>query len=346
MNTHAIALNTRDDQHVRFECGEAETLLDAAARASIVLPSECKSGGCGACRVTCRDGDTATDPCSDEALPPEARRRGDILLCRTRPRSPLTLDAPFDHGAIGFFRVPLRAAAIAEIEDIGGNVRRLVLQLTDDDDLGCAAAFEPGQFMELDVPGQGLRRAYSLANTGNWDGRLEFLVRLHPAGRFSTWLRTTARIGDPVQVHGPQGRFTLREESLRPRYLVAGGTGIAPMLSMLRHMAELQDTTPAHVFFGVNRVEDLFALDSLERLQADLPGLGVTICVWQADSGWRGFAGTPVDALRERLARRDANADIYVCGPPQLIHAAEATARAAGIPDVQVFGEIFVPAAL
>lgn len=344
MSTHSIDLATRDDRHVRFECGETETLLEAADRVSIVLPSACKSGGCGACRVTCRDGDIASDPCSDEALPPEARQRGDILLCRTRPRSALTLDAPFDHAAIGFVAIPLREATVAELEDVGGNVRRLVLQLADDDALGCAAQFAPGQFMEIDVPGQGLRRAYSLANTSNWDGRLEFLVRLHPAGRFSAWVRDGARIGARVQVRGPQGRFTLREGSLRPRYLVAGGTGIAPMLSMLRHMAEMQDATPAHVFFGVNRVEDVFALDSLERLRADLPGLAVTTCVWQAGADWAGFAGTPADALRERLAQGDASPDIYVCGPPALIRAAEAASLAAGVPQAQLFSEVFRPA--
>jgi NAD(P)H-flavin reductase/ferredoxin len=345
MSTFDIDLTTSDDQHVRFACGTAETLLEAAARASIVLPSECKSGGCGACRVTCRSGDTETGTCSDEALPPAARARGDILLCRTQPRSALSLVAPFDHAAISFVTIPVRDAAVVAIEDVGGSVRRLVLQLAADDVLGAAAEFEPGQFMEVDVAGQGLRRAYSLANTGNWEGRLEFLVRRQPGGRFSAWLWDMAAIGDGVVVRGPQGRFTLRETSLRPRILVAGGTGLAPMLSMLRHMAEFQDVTPVQVFFGVNRRDDLFALDTLEGLRAELPGLGVTPCVWEADPAWRGFVGTPVDALRHHLAVGAASPDVYLCGPPGLLRAAQAATRAAGVPDAQVFSEAFVAAA-
>jgi ferredoxin-NADP reductase/ferredoxin len=349
MTMHSIALTTRDHRTVAFDCGEGETLLDAAARASIVLPSECKGGGCGACRVTRRSGDVTIGTCSEEALPPAERERGGVLLCRTQPRSALALDAPFDHADILFGTIPVRDAEVVAIDDVGGNVRRLVLQLVADDELGSAAQFAPGQFMEIDVPGQGvdggaLRRAYSLANTANWDGRLDFLVRLHPAGRFSGWLRERARIGDHVQVRGPQGRFTLHETSIRPRVLVAGGTGIAPILSMLHHMAELQDTTPVHVLFGVNRTSELFGLECLERLRSELPGLVVTHCVWEFDPAWQGFIGTPVDALRSRLAEGGTRPDVYLCGPPALISAATEASREGGVPDSLVFSEAFVAA--
>ena len=205
------------------------------------------------------------------------------------------------------------------------------------------AEFEPGQFMELEVPGQDIKRAYSLANTGNWEGRLEFLIRLQPGGLFSTWLREQAAVGQTLIVHGPKGAFGLHESGLRPRWFVAGGTGLAPMLSMLRRMAEFQEPHPARLYFGANRAEDLFCQTELEALQAELPQLQVIYCVWKPEDNWQGFCGTPVDALAQDLADAVVLPDIYLCGPPALIDAAEAAARAKGVPDQQVLSERFLP---
>ncbi|CAH2602235.1 Methane monooxygenase component C [Rhodovastum atsumiense] len=344
MTQHQVDLLTRDGQSVRFDCAEDETLLDGAARASIFLPSVCRNGSCGACRVTRTGGEAVLDSCSDEALPTAARARGEVLLCRTRPLGDLALAAPFDHAAIQFEPVPVRNATVLACEDVGGATRRLLLGLEDDPAFGRAATFAPGQFMELGVPGTSLVRAYSLANTTNWDGHLEFLIRLQPGGRFSSWLRDAARPGERLLVRGPLGAFTLREGSLLPRFMVAGGTGLAPMLSMLRYLAECGDMTPTHLFFGVNRFEDLFGQDLLAELNQSLPALTVTPCVWQADPCWNGFVGTPVDALRGVLAHVPGGAEIYLCGPPGLVRAAEDAATQAGVPAEHIFSERFTPA--
>ncbi|TAN50648.1 MAG: oxidoreductase, partial [Methylococcaceae bacterium] len=203
---------------------------------------------------------------------------------------------------------------------------------------------EPGQFMELEVPEQAIKRAYSLANTGNWEGKLEFLIRLQPGGRFSTWLKDQAQPGQSLRVHGPQGAFGLSESGLRPRWFVAGGTGLAPMLSMLRRMAELQEPHPARLYFGANRAEEFFCLPELQALQAELPQLQLILCVWKPEADWQGFRGTPVDALRKDLAEAGVSPDIYLCGPPALIDAAETAARALGVPDRQIISERFLPA--
>jgi ferredoxin-NADP reductase len=225
---------------------------------------------------------------------------------------------------------------------VGENTLRLELHLTPNED-GSLAEFEPGQFMELEVPGQDIKRAYSLSNIGNWEGRLEFLIRLQPGGLFSTWLREQAAVGQTLIVHGPKGAFGLSESGLRPRWFVAGGTGLAPMLSMLRRMAEFQEPHPARLYFGANRAEELFCQAELQALQAELPQLQVIYCVWKAEANWQGFCGTPVDALAQDLADASVLPDIYLCGPPALIDAAEAAAGAKGVPDKQVFSERFLP---
>lgn len=343
MITHTIELTTRDGEQISFDCAEDQNLLDAAATVHILLPSQCKQGNCGACHATAISGDFELGEHNPDALPKDGDGHGSLLMCRTYPRSPLRIAAPYDHNRLLFEAIPRREAEIAELTMVGENTVRLVLHQLPDADDGCTAQFESGQFMELEIPGSDVKRAYSLANTGNWEGRLEFLIRLQPNGRFSTFLKERARPGEKLFAHGPQGAFGLQETGLRPRWFVAGGTGLAPLLSMLRRMADWQEPHETRLFFGVNRETELFALTELEELKSALPQLRVEICVWKPAGAWQGFIGTPVDALRRDLAKVQTMPDIYLCGPPALIDSAEATARELGIGESQIFSERFLP---
>jgi len=339
---YKINLVTRDGVSLAFDAEQTETLLEAAAKAAIFLPAVCREGGCGACRVTRTAGVVALGPYNKTALTDAERDAGDILLCRARACSDLELVAPFDRAAVGFTTIPERSARIVEIS-AGRGATRLVLQLEDDPALGRAAEFLPGQFMELSIPNTPIKRAYSLANTPNWDGALEFLIRSQPGGAFSAFLAEQAKIGDLLGVRGPQGSFTINEASRASRWFVAGGTGLAPILSMLRHMVEFGDASECRLFFGVNREEELFALAAIEELTKALPALQTTICVWTPQPGWPGFAGTPVEALTQALAACPARPDIYICGPPALIDAARAAALAGGVARERILSEQFSP---
>ncbi|KVS45287.1 2Fe-2S iron-sulfur cluster binding domain-containing protein [Burkholderia ubonensis] len=337
--TYQIEITTRDGQPFGFACEDGQDLLTAAAEAGITLPSQCRRGSCGACHATIADGDYDLQAHSIDALP--AGQPGAILMCRTTPRSDLRVVAPYDHAKVLLQPVPVRIARIAVLDTIADQTMRVELQVEPDDVNGSAVEFEAGQFAELEVPGSGVRRPFSLANTSNWEGRLEFLIRLRPDGWFSTYLRERAQPGDPLTVRAPMGGFGLFAESLRPRWFVAGGTGLAPILSMLRRMAEYQEMIDARLFFGVNRQSELFMLDALQQLQADLPQLKVDLCVWHPRDDWSGFRGTPVDALSAALAGTGVRPDIYVCGPPALVRGVQAVAVAAGVPDAQFASERF-----
>lgn len=339
-----VNLVTRDGASIEFEADSTDTLLDAAAKANIFLPAVCREGGCGTCRVTRKAGIVSFGPHSKSALTDADRAAGDILLCRSKAFSDLDLSAPFDRAAVGFSPVPERGARVTGIAPAGAGAIRLVLQYEDDPAHGRAAEFVPGQFMELTLPGTSITRAYSLANTPNWDGTLEFLIRLHPQGAFSSYLKDSAKIGDLLLVKGPQGSFTADEASQSPRWFVAGGTGVAPMLSMLRQMREVGDVRDCRLYFGVNKEEELFALDVLEELSATLTRLNATICVWKPETNWSGFVGTPAEALTVALADGATRPDIYVCGPPALIEATEAIALAGGVSHSRIFSEQFSPA--
>lgn len=336
--SHHLRLTTRDGVVLETECTPDQTVLEAAEAAGHGLPAQCRQGACGACHAQVRFGDFLLGEHSPEALPQEA---GAVLLCRTQACSDLNIDLPYEACRILSAHIPERSAVITALEPAAQRTIRLELMLEADPELGSAAQFEPGQFMELISP-TGIRRAYSLANTGNWDGRLEFFIRLHADGQFSEFL-TLAQPGDRLRVRGPMGAFGLDAASLRPRWFVGGGTGLAPLLSMLRTMAEFQDAQPARLFYGANCRSELFALDALETLRQDLPQMQLDLCLVQADAEWTGLIGTPVHALSKALLQAGGLPDLYVCGPPAMIDAVEAVARNAGLLPEQVHCERFLP---
>ncbi|HEX5595838.1 MAG TPA: 2Fe-2S iron-sulfur cluster binding domain-containing protein [Micromonosporaceae bacterium] len=340
--THPVTLVAADGQRVAFECGPDQSVLEAAAAAGATLPASCRQGTCGSCHAAVLDGGYELGACSPLALPPNQRRPGDVLLCRTFPQSPLSVALPYASSRILYGGIPVRDAVITAMETVARDTVRLELSLNSDGATGLDCQFDPGQFMELQLPGQDVKRAYSLANTGNWDGRLEFYIRLRPDGLFSTYLREQARPGQPITVHGPQGAFGLHETGLRPRWFVAGGTGLTPLLSMLRHMAEWQEPQPARLFFGVNEEEDVFGVAELDAVAAELPDFTYEICVWRPGPSWPGQPTNPAEAVAAELSATPVKPDIYLCGPPPLVDAVAGVATAAGVPAEQIFHERFL----
>jgi ferredoxin-NADP reductase/ferredoxin len=335
-----ITLRTRDGAEHAISCDPGATVLAAAETAGLFLPAVCREGTCGACHAQVKAGDYRMGDIAANLLPPAP---GAVLLCRCTPQSDIVVDLPYADGAIPRHAPVARPATIEQLVPAGSGAVSLTLAFTPDPALGSAADFIPGQYMELTLPGTGICRAYSLSNLPNWDGRLEFLIRLQPGGAFSTWLGTRARVGDVIETRGPLGHFVLDEASLRPRVLVGGGCGFAPLLSMLRHLADLGDTQPTTLVFGVNRESELFAADAIDELRDVLPQLRVLYSVWQPEGGWTGFTGTAAEALDHVLGEADTTPDIYVCGPPRLMEAVNAVAAARGVPPERVFAENVQP---
>ncbi|WP_291345290.1 FAD-binding oxidoreductase, partial [Acidiphilium sp. 20-67-58] len=232
-----------------------------------------------------------------------------------------------------------REAVIENLAPAGAGAMAVTLRYTPHESFGQAADFVPGQYMELAIPGTNIRRAYSMANLPNWDGRFEFLIRLQKNGAFSTYLAEQAKIGDMLITRGPLGQFVLDDASMRPRCLIGGGCGFAPVLSMLRHLADFQDTQPTHLIFGANREEELFAAGDIDSLRSALPQLGVTLAVWRPEAAWTGFTGTAADAFVQYLETSTQTPDVYVCGPPRLLEAVLAVAHERNIPPERIIAE-------
>jgi ferredoxin-NADP reductase/ferredoxin len=339
--SYAITLTTQDGQQISFSCEPGQSVLEAAENGGFFLPALCNAGSCGSCLGKCASGDYHLGSYSPNLLPPNHQQTGDVLFCRTYPDSDLTLATFYTSAQIRSSRQSAREATISRVELIAERTMLLVLQLLPDEQQSLAFEFEPGQFVELEVPELALKRAYSIANTPNWDGKLEFLIRLQPHGQFSTYLQETAKVGQQMLVSGASGHFGLQTQSLNPRCFVAGGTGLAPFLSILRRMAEWGENHPTVLFLGVNNEREIFYPAELTALQQAISQLQVEICVWQASDAWTGFKGTPADALKAHLEKTDVLPDVFLCGPPLLVEAATAIALAAGVKQEQIFCESF-----
>ena len=331
-----ITLRTRDGAEHDLCCNSGVTVLVSAEAAGLFLPAVCRNGTCGACHARVSDGEYELGEVAPDVLPTEA---GAVLLCRCTPLTDIIVDLPYADGAIPRQAPVTRPATIERIVPAGGGAVWLTLTFTPDAALGSAVDFIPGQYMELTAPGTDIRRAYSLANLPNWDGRLDFLIRLQPGGAFSTWLAEKARAGDVLETRGPLGHFTLDEASIRPRVLVAGGCGLAPLLSILRRLESLADTEPTTLIVGVNRESEFFANKAIEDLRDALPTLRVEYALWKPEGAWGGFVGTAAEALDKALSETGDTPDVYVCGPPNLMEAARVVAAARRVPPERIFAE-------
>jgi ferredoxin-NADP reductase/ferredoxin len=341
MHMPNITLLTRDGVRFEFPCAQSDYILDAAASANLYLPAICHEGSCGACHAHVSQGHYALGQIGNGVLVDAPS--GGVLLCRCRPESDLVIDVPYPQADVHHQQIPRREATIVSLTPAGSSAVVVTLSLAPDPVFGTAADFTPGQYMEVWIPGTTICRAYSLANLPNWDGRLEFLIRLHKGGAFSTYLAERARPGDRLQVRGPLGRFMLDETSARPRCLIGGGCGFGPILSMLRHLADLQDTRPTTLIFAANREDELFGAEAIHELQSALPKLKVMVVVWHPQGSWSGLTGTAADAFAASLANAAELPDVYVCGPPALLESVRAVAKLRGISPTRIFAEQVQP---
>lgn len=345
--THA--LTTADGQHIELrqtmtpDGAPDRSIIEAAEDAGMLLPSSCRAGNCGACHAHAEGRYTLGDH-ARTVLDDDAAAAGDVLLCRTYAHGPLTITLPYERSRIISGRIPEHTATVTAIEQVADDTVHLVLDLGPDDQGAMGCEFDPGQFLELTIPGTTTRRSYSLANSPNWDGTAELFIKLREGGEFSRFLRGVEP-GQKLAVRGPQGAFGVRDTGIRPRWFIAGGTGLSPLLSMLHLMAEWGEHHPARLWFGVQTETEIFGTDVMDALARRLPGFRYDVVVGHPSAGWQGLVGTPLNGLADELAEVDAAPDIYVCGPPGMVAATKRIAAESGLPAERVVAENFAPSA-
>ncbi len=295
-----------------------QTVFQSAQAQGVELATDCREGACGTCKALCTGGDYDVGDASPEALTEDEEAAGLVLACQMRPLGDCTLRFPYPFALTGG---PAHTqATVTAVERVAEDTVRL--DLAPDQPF----AFLPGQYARIGVPGTGAERAFSFSRRRGG----EFFVRLLPDGLMSGYLAGRARPGDRLDMSGPYGGFFLREPT-RPVLMVAGGTGLAPILAMLE---ALDGRQPATVLFGAAAPDRLFALD---RLAAS----GARVCIAVEAPG--NDPSHRTGRVTELIDLPGTDIDAYLCGPPAMIDAARERLRAAGVAEERIYCERFLP---
>jgi propane monooxygenase reductase subunit len=325
---------------IEIEVGEEQTILRAAFEQGVMLMHGCKEGQCSSCKSFILDGDDIElDRYSTFALPDFEREEGYTLLCRAHAYEDVTIELlHYDEDMIRS-GLPIQEA-VAEVvskDPVTHDMRHLVLRLVEPGEI----KFFPGQYVDIAVPGTEETRSFSMANTNSRDGRLEFVIKVYPDGLFSHFLDTTLQVGDRLQLSGPYGVFTLREGD-DDLVFIGGGAGMAPILSLLRSMAERGLTRKATYYYGARSRRDLCFEDELLALEDTLPGFRYIPALSEAapDEDWDGETGLITDVVK-RHADGLARVHAYVCGPPPMVEAALPLLATLGVPEQRIYYDKF-----
>ncbi|WP_026355103.1 2Fe-2S iron-sulfur cluster-binding protein [Massilia niastensis] len=323
-----------------FDCAPGDTIARAALRAGIGIPYECNVGCCGTCKIELLSGSVESNWPAAPGLGERDRMRGRVLGCQSRPVSDCTVKARVgDQYLTG--RVPRRfEAVLAGQRDLTHDMRELRFSLPE------AVDFLPGQYALLQLPGVDGPRAYSMSNIARDGATWHFQIRRVPGGQGGAAIFDRMKVGDRLTIDGPYGLAYLRTANQRDIVCIAGGSGLAPMISIARGLA----ADPAlagrrlHFFYGGRTARDICGSDML----AELPGWGErihyypTISMPEADAApWSGRTGFVHELVAEVLGASLRDHEIYFAGPPAMAQAVQRMLFEAGVPGEQVHYDAF-----
>jgi phenol/toluene 2-monooxygenase (NADH) P5/A5 len=298
------------------ECRSDQAILDACLRAGVWLPHACTHGTCGTCKVEILDGEVDHNDASDFALMEFERNEGKTLACVATPNSDVTIEADVEVEE-GVVHHPVEdfTGTVVEIADIARETRRLLI------DLDHPIAFNPGQYVTLEVPGTDATRTYSMANAPSEPGRIELQIRRTPGGLGTDgWIFKSLAVGDTVRLSGPYGRFFHRQARTEPAILIGGGTGLAPLKSITRHVLESGLPQRLYLYQGARTQADLYDVDYFRDLESKYPEQ-FTYRPCLSDDAWDGPKGLVTDVVASDFPTCRGHT-AYLCGPPPMVEAA------------------------
>lgn len=317
----------------RIDVQPGQTLLEAALDAGIPYPHSCRSGRCGACKSTLLEGDVTMGQHTRFALADAEKATNQILACRAVPQTDVTVAWLDGEDAIPAHPVVRQRALVVAIESLTHDIRRIRLSLEDREGFG----FQPGQYIRLTVK-DAPPRDYSLASLPD-DRHIELHVRAVPGGRTSNRIVTGLRVGEIVRVEGPFGSAFLREGHKGPIIAVAGGSGLAPVKSIVESALIADPRRKVHIYFGARTLKDVYLADHFRGLALDLPDTRYSAVLSSANEpGWR--SGYVSDAIAEDHVSL-VGAKVYAAGPPPMVEAVRSTVQTLGVKAADIHADVF-----
>lgn len=333
-----------DGTDVKFQAEAGQTVLDAAAKHGIEMPYSCRKGACGNCKGRVLAGDlvpgTAGGGHESGVSAPDEH-----LFCRAQPSSDLLIEPRSWHRIDPDARKTY-AATVFRNQLVAPDVSILHLRFQ----TGVRARFAAGQYLEIILP-DGQRRSFSMANSPHENDGVQLHIRHMPGGGFTSSVVPNLVKGDVLQIELPHGDFYLREESDRPLLFIAGGTGFAPVKSIIDHIIKRGIERPINLFWGSRSPDGLYAPEVVKKWLKLRPSMRYEpVISGPIDAAeWSGRLGRVDQAVLETFdSVRDF--DVYACGAPAMVQAVRSALEGQrGLPPTQFFSDSFVaesPAAM
>ncbi len=338
VQSYEVSVRFSDGDIAVFPVTSNETILEGALKADVPILNQCQSGSCGSCVAVLEDGEATPLATQAGCLLDSELAEGRRLLCSARASSDCSFQVDYTTSA-GAATPAAANVFIDEIAWLSSDVVRLGVELAEGD----WADFSPGQYMRINIPNTEISRSYSMSSSPEQLPKLEFLVRVIPGGLFSEFLSTKARVDDILKLEGPYGSFFWRENFRRSKHLlIAGGTGLAPILSILDQIRAAPGKKPnITLSFGCASDKTFFGADILDLRKAWMPTLETRLTVDDAGESWSGLIGNPLQAISTDDIESDAVA--YVCGPPGLVNSSKKVLSDFGMSESRIFAERFLP---
>lgn len=325
-----------------------ESVLSAILRQGRFVKYGCKHGGCNTCRAQLLDGECRLSDNTSFSLSDADRASGIVLLCSTYfvgdellVDITETMDDLTEEQYRAGQQVQEHVVTVDRFEALTRDIRWLGLRLEEPADM----TFMAGQYVEVAVPGSTDEwRSYSMANAPQESDRVDLIIKVIPGGRFSSALEDKVRLGDTMRLRGPFGQFGVRL-SHRPMIIVAGGSGMAPILAMLKDLAITGNQRELAFFYGARTDRDLFLLEELDRFASQHPWFTFVPALSEPNGNvetWKGETGLVAEVLARNIPSTKGY-EAYLCGPPPMIDAAIDVLLTSGCKERHIYFDRFVP---
>jgi ferredoxin-NAD(P)+ reductase (naphthalene dioxygenase ferredoxin-specific) len=312
-----------------FAVNPGANLLETLRDNNVPVSYSCMSGRCGTCRCRVIDGHVLENGREAKITNPNDGLH--VLACMSVLIESCTIEIPEPDEVVTHAARILKASVVA-IESMTHDIIRLRLRASR------PLEFSPGQYVTLQFTPEHIR-PYSMAGLCT-DDEMEFHIRQVPDGRVTGYIANQLKVGDSVRVTGPLGTAYLRTKHIGPMLCVAGGSGLAPVLSIVRGALARGMTNPIHVYFGVRAQDDIYGADWLSELTSKHRNLHVHVVVASGRHNPPARSGLVTDAVAQDWDTL-AGWRAYLCGAPPMVDAATLLVRQRGVPAEHIYADAF-----
>lgn len=311
-----------------------ETLLSALSNEKIFIPSAC--GGkatCGQCKIKVTEGGGETLATELSFLSPSEKKENIRLACQCKVKGDISVAVPEKLLNAQEFKTE-----VVHIEDLTHDIKLVRFNLIHPKTID----FKPGQYAQIEVPGLEIQRAYSIASNPKETGSLELIIRLVPSGQATTFVHKALEVGDKIRLLGPFGDFYLRDHHDKDIVCIAGGSGKAPIRSILYYLKDHGMSRNVKYFFGARTKKDLYYTEEFMELSKEFPNFQYIPALSEPlpEDNWQGDIGLITEVV-DKYCNDLEESEAYLCGSPGMIDACYAVLQRNGMPESEIYCDKF-----